>query len=327
MAALLLNGIALPVALDQISRLEPMLIGEEARAFSGADLTSVRGWKEGWKAKLTPQAAATAAALRGLVKGDGFSWSFDTDLYADLKGLGAASGSGLFVAGKYGNALSTYQTMTFAVGASSAWTIAGWVFKSSLGIWHHYIRLSSGAKYKDGASTAEDPLMDVSGANLVLSPAVTLGGAVAWAPSTVYAIGDKVLESGVVWVQETGTNGTNTVEPTWSTALGAEVEEDGGGGFGGPWIWRGSNTGYDDLRFLPFVVPSTWPAQMYAEASARAHPALHRLRLAGDATAGLNAGYATVVGKLVGDPKLRRCVIDGSDVTNAEELELELREA
>lgn len=324
MPALTLAGITVPVALDQWSRLEPMLIGEDGRAFSGADLSNVRTWKEGWKAKLTPQAAATAAAFRGLTRGDGYSWSFDSDLYADIKGLGASSGSGLFVAGKYGNAISTYQAITFGVAAGSAWTISGWVFKPSLLAWHHFIRTSTGLKFKDGVSAADDPLMNISSTNLVLSPEVTLGGAVAWSSGTTYSVGDKVLESGVVWVQLDG-GAFDVGEPTWSTALGALAVQDPDGN---AWEWQGSNTGFDDVRFLPYVVPTSWAAQMYTEANARAHTALPRLRLAGDAAAELAAGYATITGKLMEAP-LRHLTPSGSTSasTNMDQLEMELREA
>lgn len=327
MAVLTLNGITVPAALDEVSRLAPELIGEEGRAFSGAELANVRAYKEGWRARLTPQAAATGAAFRALAQGQGYNWPLNSDLYSG-KGLGAASGAGIHVSGKHGNCLSTNQTITFAVGAGSAWTILGWVFKPSNGFWEHYIRLSAGTKYLNGVATGADPLMNVSGANLTLTPEVSNSGAAAWAPATVYTAGNKVLESGVVFVMESAaTSGTNTVEPTWSTALFAEVEEDPGGGEGGPWTWRGSNTGFDDVMFLPYVIPAAWASQLYTEANARAWTALPRLRLAGDAAAGLASGFATVTGKVSGDAKLVRGNLGGTLARNADPLELELREA
>lgn len=334
MPALTLNGITIPVALDQWSRLEPMLIGEEGRAFSGAELNNVRAWKEGWRAQLTPQAAATAAALRGLARGEGFSWSFDSDFYADRKGLGPASGTGSIHAsvGKYGgHSLSMPTALTYAVGAGSAWTLLGWQ-RDPAGTWQHYIRLSAGGDYKNGAATSDAIGFSISGANLVFTYLYDTTGIAAWQPTHVYSPGDQVAEGGKIFETQDTTSGSNPDEPDWASAPnpGDEVEEDGPGIWGGPWIWTNTPnvTIFDDVVFLPYLVPTSWVTQLYAEAAARAWTPLPRLRLAGDAAAGLAAGYATVTGKVM-DAPLRHLTPAGSTsaVKNMETLEMELREA
>lgn len=333
MSALTLNGIVLPVALDQLSRLEPELIGEMGRGFSGAELANVRAWKEGWKAKATPQTAATAAALRGLVKGDGYSWSFDTaaGLYADRKGLGPSTASAATVggSGKYGQfcTVGATGTLQYAIsGSATKWALLYWKLNNLVdAIWEHFIVLGDGSKYKNGATTTAETWTTYNGSTLRFFPADAIYSS--WQDLHAYTAGDFVVAGDGPWIFRAGATATSSGEPDWNSAPSQEDTVTSGDGI--TWTNYGlADAQFDDVLFLPYAIPTSWVSQLYAEASARAWTALPRLRLAGDAAAGLANGYATVTGKLTGDAPLRRRALSGAGaVTNAEELELELREA
>lgn len=332
MPHLTLNGVALGAT--ELVRPASELIGEEGRAHSGADMSSVRARKGRWRARVEPHLQATAHAIRGLVQGDGYSWSFDTDLYADRKGLGPSSGTGTLLGGaKYGSTCLTLTTaagITYPVGAGSNWTVLGWKRNFIDAAWHHFIRLSSGAKYKDGSTTTEGTGFSVSGADLIITPVHNTGGLLAWAPNG-YSVGDLVVESGMVFQvgDDVPNHGDPGVEPNFAGAVdpGDEVEEDPGGLYGGPWIWvNAGDCQVDDVMFLPYLVPSDWISQLYTEAAARAWTSLPRLRLSGDVAAQLSGTAATVVGSVSDTPTLMG-QMDGSFRTTLEPLDFELREA
>lgn len=338
MAVLTLNGIAVPAALDEVSRLAPELIGEEGRAFSGADLTNVRAYKEGWRAKLTPQTATAGAAFRGLALGLGYSWSFDTaaGLYADRKGLGPSLSTGCAVGagGKYGERVKVNggSRLGYAIsGSATKWTCLFWKKSQATGTWEHFIVQGDGTKHKNGATTAEEPLVSYDGTTLYfLSPGyfyATLNGAGIWTATTGYAVDDHVMSTNLATLLKLTSEGSTSTsggsEPAWNTAYGATTTDNTM-----TWTSQGEAAGYfDDALFWPFLLPSTWPAQLYAEANARAWTPLPRLRLAGDAAAELASGFATVTGKLSGDAKLVRAVLSGSLARNADPIEMEFREA
>lgn len=328
MAFLTLNGISLDVV--ELTRLEQLLIGEENRSESGADLSSVRARKHGWRVKLPPQSQAEAAALRGLVQGEGYSWSFDSDLYADRKGLGPSTSTGCAVeaGGKYGSRvkISGGDLLGYPISGDAAkWTAVYWKRAQSGGAWEHFIVCGDGTKYKNGATTAEDTLINYGGAILyLLSPGYAYASSEVWLELNDYSLNDYVISAdGATLLKVTTDNGASgSPEPSWNTAFGATTAD-------GDLIWtsQGEAAGYfDDVRFLPYVVPAAWVAQLYAEDSARAATALPRLRLAGDAAAKLFNGFATVTGKVL-DAEGVMGVLSGSFQTTLEPLELELREA
>jgi len=338
MALLTLNGVTMPVALDGLTRSAPELIGEEGRAFSGADLSTVRARKDGWRATFTPQTAAAAAAFRALVLGLGYVWSYDSDLYADRKGLGPSSSTGCSVvaSGKYGSRLrvTAGNRIEYSIaGSATAWTLMYWkrtldFYALGTGpVWEHFIRVGTGVSYKDGAATAHttpNTWSSYDGSTLTLYSPAHANVYTDYQVGHVYGVGDLIRGGSAANIFFATNGGTAPGEPDFDTAPSLEDTVDDGVI---TWSNYGAGLGYvDDVLFLPAAVPSTWVAQLYAEASARAWTALPRLRLAGDAAADLAAGYATVTGK-VNDAKLVRGNLGGSLAKNAQPLELELREA
>jgi hypothetical protein len=80
----------------------------------------------------------------------------------------------------------------------------------------------------------------------------------------------------------------------------------------------------DDLVVLPFVVPVTWPAEMYAFAAAL--PDAPRLRADGLLIDNNRAGGATVFGGVDGEAPLVQAHIGGALVANAQQLGFQLAE-
>jgi hypothetical protein len=224
----------------------------------------VRTRKHGWRARLSALTQAEAHAVRELVQGKGHSWSFDTDFYSDLKGLGPSSSTGASLdtgTKQYGAAslALTFPTgqITFPVGAT-AWTVAAWRRTTTF---RHWVIRSDNTRWLDGVSDAV---------------------------------------SSTAWLVVT----SSTLQIVTA-------------GFAGTWI--------DDLVFFPFLVPTTWPAELYAEAAARAWTPLPRLRLAGDVTAQLSGAAATVEGTALDAPTLMGAP-SGTFLTTLEEVSFELTE-
>jgi hypothetical protein len=158
------NGIPIPVA--EASRLETLIIGEEIRAASGTDLTSIRDTKEGWRFKLRALPPEEAGRWRGLLSPQVFSWSFNTDKYSDLKGL-PMSGSAVSIDAvnkKYGAGSAKIDpNLGFGGGAgvlgfsagmqiNQRWTVMGWVLRGT--VWHHLIVCQG---YSPSASLGSGP--------------------------------------------------------------------------------------------------------------------------------------------------------------------------
>lgn len=96
-----LNGWVVPLVDAQQSRLP---IGDRERAFSGAILRSERAVKNNLKCRTNQMSELVAAALRGLVAGEGDKWSLNNTLYSS-KGLGET-----------GTAVKTYRAHLAADG-------------------------------------------------------------------------------------------------------------------------------------------------------------------------------------------------------------------
>lgn len=298
MASLTLNGVTVPV--QSWEQPAPAVLGDRGRGTSGRSESAVRKRKRIRRGRTTPMAKADAEALGHLLEGEGDSWSFDATLYS-ARGLGPSSGTtGLITGGKYGSGV-TVSNLTYAVPTPSAWTLMGWR-RNGTGYgdatWHHWLRLSSGTKYRDGVATAAEPGLNVSGAVMnvysVADPAVVAP----WQPFTGYAAGARILSpDGVVFASPGGNGSGSADEPFWEDAPtpGDEVEEDPGGP---AYIWVNANDGdFDDVVFLPYLVPTSWVSQLYAEASARAWTAQPYLRAAGDL---VNPAAVAVKGRVTG---------------------------
>lgn len=136
-------------------------IGDAARTFDGALVTTTIAQKTTLDITTPPLAAATAEPLRCLFAGGyviGQTWSFDdttgTNWQWSSKGLkvasGLANGSSLG-SGKFGAGVritATHQ-VTWAPGAATNWTLMVW--RKNLGVWVHWILCSDGSQYQNGS--------------------------------------------------------------------------------------------------------------------------------------------------------------------------------
>lgn len=160
MAFLTLNEIEIPV-LDGAASRQRVLIGEKARALDGTLRSSVVARKEQWTVRTPPVTPDLAAAIVGLVEGQGHSFPFDTDLYSAGKGLPVHSSalavisasSPKFGAGCLSLAADGYVTYRTALGGE--WTVGVW--RDGGGGWTHWLVTSKGAVYQDGSHAGPAP--------------------------------------------------------------------------------------------------------------------------------------------------------------------------
>jgi hypothetical protein len=209
MVALSVNGIEIPVCTWKESDEE---IGERMRASSGKSLVSIRDRKFVRRFSVRTEDTTLAEAIKGLLTGDGFSWSFDIDWYSEqglpvIATAGAASSSlgstaptPAFGAKRLAIPAATTVSWQLPDRYSVVWTMIFWAYYS--GAWHHYVLNSLGEKWKDGATTTDSVYVNV----------VTGGG----------------------------TTQMQLSSPSGSAAY------------------------YDDVVVVPYLWPSTWPAQVYA---------------------------------------------------------------
>lgn len=209
MVALTVNGITIPVCAWKESDEE---IGERTRAASGKSLVSIRDRKIVRKLTVRTEDTTLAEAIKGLLCGDGLSWTFDIDWYSEqglpvIATAGAASSSlgstaptPAFGAKRLAIPAATTVSWQLPDRYSVSWTLIFWAYY--LGAWHHYVVNSLGAKWKDGVTTTASVYVNV----------VTAGG---------------------------------TTQMQLSAPSGAA-------------------TYYDDVVAVPYLWPSTWPAQVYA---------------------------------------------------------------
>lgn len=154
MAYLTLNGITIPVASgDGGERDDSMYAG--ARSITGTYVEDLVATKRIWECTTPILSRAEALAVKGLVLGDGQSWSFDTDLYSDKKGaLLTSSGNATratsaptpkFGAGRLNVATSA---ITYWDESLANWTVGVWYYDTS--VWVHRLETAAGTQWEDG---------------------------------------------------------------------------------------------------------------------------------------------------------------------------------
>lgn len=317
-----LNGVRIPIANGGASRLDQLIIGEEARAASGSDLSSIRAIKEGWRFKLAPLSPIEAGRWRALLGPHCFSWSFDDSLYSDLRGLGPDVSTGLSInssvqkygAGSLNVAPSVNSTFFLGNGiAHRRWTLMWWIRRGAT--WHHWTKY-----YEinvDGTDAAEGTLLNGVDQASVPDDATKFAfwaqavkgilsfdgerqillrypGATPAAPftnwSAVESIGGSVARknvdggqsAGSAWFIATNTGTTGGSEPTWDVSSIGALTNDNGV----LWAYQGSTTlQIDDMVFLPTSPGDGWLERWYALHSTIAWPTAPKYRLSGAVTA------------------------------------------
>lgn len=318
------------LALNGMTREPSVMVGGDRLAFAGGSRRDVAARKQPWSGRTVPLAGDVAEALRRLVGCEADAWPFDSDTFsASLRPLATGTGT-VGGGGKYGGRifLPSPSGITYDVGAGASWSVWGWKQTNSGGVgttWNHFIRTSSGSKYKNGVTTTEETGFSVSGTVLTIAPAYNTAGLFPWSPDG-YSPGDRIVEAGRVFeVSDTiPPHGNASLEPNWAAVPGpgVEVEEDPGGIEGGPWIWvEAGDAWFDDVVFFPALLPAGWPEQVHTEHAARAWTA-PAVRFAGDlvGAAAVTARGRVSVGR--GAPHKRST---GYDKTG-EVLEFELQE-
>lgn len=183
MSFLTINGLELK--LTEASQ-EPFRVGEQiARSYSGFGRKSALAKKREWTATTGPLTAAEAMAWRSLIDGEGFCWTWDTDLYA-TNGLGptagyTATGSGSGGVGGSGYVSTGASALSYATQLPSSYTLG--VYKWSGSAWVHY-QVTSGVAgaYTDGVYSAGTSTSWVT----VSSGSVSLGASNAFDHLVVY---------------------------------------------------------------------------------------------------------------------------------------------
>lgn len=159
MPYLTLNGVTIPVRANE-SQTAREIIGETGRAFSGALRSTVRARKRNWSLRTPPVTPDLAAAIVGLVEGQGHAFSFDTDLYS-TKGLPVHSSALAAIttsSPKFGDGclgLDPNGYVTYATALGGEWTVGVW--RDGGGGWTHWMVTSEGAVYQDGAPAGPAP--------------------------------------------------------------------------------------------------------------------------------------------------------------------------
>lgn len=289
MPALSINGITVPVALNSWERPSDILLGDRGRGTSGRMESAVRVSKPQWRGRMTPLGSAEAAAFRGLLQGQGHSWSFDANLFSG-KGLGPslATGCGVVAFSKYGTGavqIDPTRTLEYSLpGSATQWTLSFWRYALQLSLagWEHWVLLGDGSVFKAGASTAEAPWSAYDGATLRFESSAAAYPA--WEDGETYATDELVyaesLGDAYRGVYRCDLGGTSLGDH-FDTApnIGDSFQDDGGV----QWTRVDDGYGYfDDVMFWPFLAPTSWVSQIYAEAAARAWAQLPNLRASGD---------------------------------------------
>jgi hypothetical protein len=161
MAFLSINGIDLSsyLRIQGTKRPEPILVGENRRAFDGSIRRDVLARKPRWRFRTKPLTQQESDAIVNLVEGLGDVLAME-DRYTS-KGFFVFDfdGGDVYAAGKYGNALNWMDPdpahyieydSPILVGSPSIW---GWRYNGAT--WDHYIRrYSDNACWKNGVTLA-----------------------------------------------------------------------------------------------------------------------------------------------------------------------------
>lgn len=176
MAGLTLNGIEVPVLRNGLS-LGWTVIQDKARSYDGTWRKTEYARKREWKGEIKPQSQALTDAFRNLIRGIGYTWSFDADVFS-AQGLAANGGhtATIVAGGKYGSLMRVpaATTITWPTNLGSNWTVVVWRLESA--VWHHYVATSGGHKWVDGVrnDAASTTFISVSSGSLTITGATSL---------------------------------------------------------------------------------------------------------------------------------------------------------
>jgi hypothetical protein len=153
-----INGIVVPVDVDDSPDEDPQLIEDAARMEDASLYVDRRAEKGRWSINVILQNPTYAPVWRKLFHGDGQYWPFDTSLYSS-KGLGPSGSTGSNVigssspspwlgAGRLGQTATS--TISFAaLTSSSPWT-AQFARNVNAAGWNNYLINSLGQKWING---------------------------------------------------------------------------------------------------------------------------------------------------------------------------------
>jgi len=162
MSYMVLNGLPIPCAADQVREVDDSLTYEQ-RMVSGKWYRDQRVTKRAWVAQTIRLPLAEAKRLRRIIEGAGHTWSFTaaTGLFSskglagwsgggflDLVGTGGPFGVGYVEEGSGSNNVSAQMPPIY----TSTWTTAQWVPVAGPA-WEHRLQTSTGLKYTDGVAT------------------------------------------------------------------------------------------------------------------------------------------------------------------------------
>lgn len=317
MPALTLNGITVPVDVRSWEQPAPAVLGDRGRGTSGRSESAIRKRKRLRRGRTTALAKADAEALGHLLEGEGDAWGFDSNLYS-ARGLGPSLADTSSVVGlfqKWGAGavqVGPPSSLQYSVGSSGSWTVMYWkrpidFFYGLPSVTDHFLHTSTGLNYRNGVSftpvTTGEPhdryvYASCSGGLLTLHSVVDV--IPYWDAGDTYSIGDLVVTIGFSGAYRvfavTGGSGFPGSEPDWDSASGLEDSISDGNLDYSDYDVQGYAF-YDELVFLPFAVPSSWAAQLYAEHSTRAWTSPPYVRAAGDL---VNPAAVVVKGKVTG---------------------------
>jgi len=142
MSFVALNGLDVPVHYPDSEHTNEQ-IGEGGRSFAGTLIDSVRTNKRTWSVTTTIRSIAEAEQLEGLLRGDGWHFDFESDLYACVKGLAPATGyAGTTISAaqyklgaKSCKVTSGSTGPTYSCGLTADFSVGFWQY---VGAWAHY---------------------------------------------------------------------------------------------------------------------------------------------------------------------------------------------
>jgi len=173
MPFLTLNGITVPVV---EGRRRQVSIGTDSRSFGGAYRLGRRAVRQEWELRTGPLSTADALAFRRFISGDGHALAFDADTYSS-RGLGQGSGAGTLYSGaKFNGGIRFTATGlgTWAMQLGSTWTTLHHRYDATVAGWRHFINRSDGSRFTQGAASALQGGMSVSGGSLTLAGSTSL---------------------------------------------------------------------------------------------------------------------------------------------------------
>lgn len=298
-------------------------IGTTTTAYDGTMLHSRQWVAKDLAFDMTPQLLADGYAWEQMIRGSGHVWGFEGYGLYSSKGLAPTAGySILFDTAnpKFGSyRLYTDASITWRVGNyGTQATILFWrISPTASTTWEHWCYMGDGTVYKNGALiTLPQPFIQTyfGDPNGDFSLHAPQDNATAWAATTVTTLGTirrPTVRNGYTYICTTaGTTGGS--QPTWSTVLGNTTAD-------GSVVWTTQlGVGYfDDVVFLPYVIPTSWIAYLAAATAPWADTPW--LYMVGDA---LSEGSRNMIGSC--SSKMVRGVLSGSFRTNLKALSVSL---